>query len=140
MSDGNDNQVERANQRVMREVVLPNFSKDLGEEFKVTVRKLTGKNYELLTSMPTTMGKTELSMEDNLKQLPWLKRVICASVIKPRVVEKSIGDHGPNELSVDAIENDLDTILMEVLKLTNLVPEGGPGESFRTATADTPAA
>lgn len=136
----NADQVERANQKMMRDVMLPNFSAELGEEFKVTIRRLTGKNADLLQSMPPTLGQVDLTPEQSLKQLPWLKRVICAAVIKPRIVDKSIGEHGPKELSVDAIENDLDIILIEVLKLTNLVPEGNTGDAFRPATADTPAA
>lgn len=136
----NSDQVERANQKIMREVMLPIFSKEIGEEFKVTVRKLSGKNAELLHSMPSTLGKTDMTPEEMLKQLPWLKRVICAAVIKPRVVDKSIGEHDLKELSVDAIENDLDIILVEILKLTNLMPEGDTGETFRPAEADAPAA
>ena len=50
---GNNNHeaVKKLNEKLTRTVVLPALSKTLGEDFSVTIRRLTGKHIKLFEEM-----------------------------------------------------------------------------------------
>ena len=136
---GND-QIAKLNALLVTKVVLPALSERLGEEFAITVRRLTGKHIQLFENMPQEL----VDMRDNpdadkavntaMKTFPWLKKIVMAAVVTPKIVDKPIGDHAPDELSVDALEGDLVVIVNNILRASGLTAdeeEGQPAIPFR---------
>ena len=130
--------VHKLNDSLVRRIVLPELSKRLGEEFTITIRRLTGKHIKLFEEMPSEVAQLkDADVDGALKTFPWLKRLVIASVVSPKMTDRSIGDHNDDEVSVDAFEADLFTIVSEVLDLSELTKEESSGDAFRARSEDT---
>jgi len=128
--------VRKVNQQLTKDIVLPAITEQLGEDFPVKIRKLTGKALHLFSDIPKDITQAasdnDQSVEIALKNMPWLKKIIIASVVSPKLTEKSIGEHNEDELSVDALESDLYFMVTEILGLSGLLKE----QEEAVATAD----
>lgn len=123
---GNNNHeaVKKLNEKLTRTVVLPALSKTLGEEFSVTIRRLTGKHIKLFEEMPPEMNRlSEADLEVTLRTFPWLKKLVVATIVSPKLSEKPIGEHPEDELSVDALEADLYIVVQQIMLLSGLITE-----------------
>ena len=123
MSENNRlEKVRKYNAAITRDVVLPGVSEKIGEEFTVTIRKLTGMHVKLFEEMPDEVAQMgDGKPETALKTFPWIKKLVAATVISPKISEKPIGEHSPEELSIDALEGDLYLIVTEVMALSGLI-------------------
>lgn len=135
MSENNNHdQVQKINAKLTRQVVLPALSETLGEEFTVTIRRLVGRHIKLFEEMPDEVRelREDAPVDVALKSFPWLKKLVYASVVSPKLTEQPIGEHGDDELSLDALEADLYVVVAEILSLSDLMPaEAAASEPFR---------
>jgi len=112
--------------KVIKELRLPEISGQIDQDFMVTIRRLSGNQLHLFQDIPpeiTRLGEgadTAETIAIALKNMPWLKKVVIAAIVKPRVVDKPIGDESPDEISIDALEPDLYFLISEILALSGL--------------------
>jgi len=131
-----NDQGKKLNTMLTRRVALPTLSEQLGEEFFVVIRRLSGQHIKLFEEMPDEVYKLkDANIDVSLKTFPWLKKLVMAAVVKPRLTDKSIGDHEDDELSVDALEMDLYTVINEVLELSGLAPKKKEDDEEEVAPA-----
>jgi len=118
--------VRKLNESIIKEVILPEISESLGVEFPLTLRRLSGNQLHLFQDIPPEVARigegkdTAETVAIALKNMPWIKKIVMAAIVKPRVVDKPIGEHGPDELSIDALEPDLYFLISEILALSGL--------------------
>ncbi len=129
--------VRKLNQELTKDIVLPAITEQLGQDFPVKIRKLTGKALHLFSDIPKDIAQAAPTDNDQsvsiaLNNMPWLKKIIIASVVSPKLTEKSIGEHNEDELSVDALEGDMYFMVTEILGLSGLLKD----QEEAVATAD----
>ena len=137
-------------------VQLPAFSAAEGRPVVAQVRPLQGRQFFLLVQRPGFKGfeKPENLTDDQLAKLGVEATEHSRAIVLPgtirllllgepleayRVVDKPVGEHGADEVSIDALEHDFPVLGKAIMELS--VPQGaeaGAPPSFRGGGTGSP--